>query len=170
MDLVRPDKKYKKQYIEMIDYWRSTGEELAPWVLKMDCSDFEAFVRKIENYSKGIDIDGNFVPNATFWVYRPDTDKLVGAVNIRHYLNEALLAYWGNIGYGIRPDERRKGYATEALRITLGKCREMNMEKVLLSCNKSNTASAKVITKNGGVLENEVEHEGRVLQRYWIRL
>ena len=110
------------------------------------------------------------MPNTTFWVYEPDRDTIVGAVNIRHYLSASLLAYWGNIGYGIRPDERTKGYATEALRLALDICRGMGMDKVMLSCNKSNPASARVMIKNGGVLENEVELEGRVLQRYWIKI
>ena len=170
LNLVKPDAKYKTQYIEMMEYWKSTGEELAPWVLKEDYSDFDGMVKKLENYSQGIDVGDNFVPNTTFWVYESDNDKIVGAVNIRHYLNEALLAYWGSIGYGIRPDARRKGYATESLRMALDICRRMDMEKVLLSCNNYNTASAKVIMSNGGVLENEVELEGRTLQRYWIKL
>lgn len=170
LNLVKPDTKYKSQYIEMMEYWASTGEELVPWVLKEDYSDFDSMVKKFDNYSRGIDVGDNFVPNTTLWVYESDADKIAGAVNIRHYLNTALLAYWGNIGYGIRPDERKKGYATQALSMALDICRGMNMEKVLLSCNNYNTGSAKVIMNNGGVLENEVEHEGRILQRYWIKL
>jgi predicted acetyltransferase len=170
LNLVRPDIKYKKHYIEMMEYWKSTGEELALWVLKEDYSDFEAMVKMFKNYSHGIDVGDNFVPNTTYWIFESNIDKIVGAVNVRHYLNAALLAYWGNIGYGIRPDERRKGYATETLRMALDRCRDINMEKVMLSCNKNNTGSAKVIVNNGGVLENEVELEGRILQRYWIKL
>lgn len=169
-DLVRPDTKYKKQYIEMMDYWKRAGGELAPWVLKEDYSDFGAMVKRFKNYSRGVDISGDFVPNTTYWIYEQDIDKIVGAVNIRHYLNALLLKYWGNIGYGIRPDERRKGYATEALRLALDICGRMGIDKVLISCNKENTASAKVITNNGGVLENEVGLEGMILQRYWIKL
>jgi len=55
--------------------------------------------------------------------------------------------------------------------LALGKCRELGLDKVLISCDKSNTASAKTITNNGGVLENEVtEDDGNVFQRYWIDL
>ena len=36
---------------------------------------------------------------------------------------------------------------------------------------KDNSASARVINKNGGLLENEVpEDYGNILQRYWIAL
>ena len=40
-----------------------------------------------------------------------------------------------------------------------------------MTCDKINTASAKTIIKNGGVLENEfVNSEGQIEQRYWITL
>ena len=97
-------------------------------------------------------------------------DIIVGAVNIRHYLNETLLKTWGNIGYGIRPDERRKGSATRALHMALDKCRKLGLEKVLLGCYKDNKGSAEVIINNGGFLENEMDYEGMAVQRYWIML
>ena len=47
---------------------------------------------------------------------------------------------------------------------------ECKIKRVLMVCNKSNIASAKSIIKNGGVLENEVEINGKTLQRYWISI
>lgn len=169
LSLVKPDIKYKRQYIDMIEYWKSTGEELAPWPLREDCGDFGALVNKLEGYEQGLGVGEDYVPNSTYWLYESDTDKIVGAVNIRHFLNDRLLAYWGHIGYGIRPDERKKGYATAALRMALDICRDLGIEKALVSCYKYNTGSARVIMNNGGVLENEVEHEGKLLQRYWVK-
>lgn len=170
LSLVKPDITYKAQYMDMIEYWKNTGEELAPWALKEDCSDFGAMVKRLEGYAQGVGIGEAFVPNSTYWIYESDSDKIVGAVNIRHCLNDSLLAYWGHIGYGIRPDERRKGYATQALHLALDKCRKLGIESALVSCNKDNIGSAKTIMKNGGVLENEVQYEGRLLQRYWIEV
>ena len=39
-----------------------------------------------------------------------------------------------------------------------------------MCCGKENVASAKSIVRNGGVLENEVEEDGHIEQRYWIHL
>ena len=39
-----------------------------------------------------------------------------------------------------------------------------------MCCDKENTGSAKSIQKNGGVLENEIEKDGTIEQRYWISL
>ena len=170
LNLVKPDIKYKNQYLEMLDEWKAAGEQPQPWVLQEDCSDFNAMVQKFENLSKGIDVPNGFVPSTTYWAYDDESGKIVGAVNIRHYLNDMLLKVWGNIGYGIRPSERRKGYATTILKLALECCKTLKMERVLLGCYKENIASAKTILKNGGVIENEAieENSREIVQRYWI--
>jgi predicted acetyltransferase len=168
--LVKPDIHYKERYVEMVKSWKSTGQDLEPWVLQADYSDFSAMVRSFADQSAGIGLREGFVPNSTFWVYRRDAGRIVGAVNIRHRLNDVLLRAWGNIGYGIRPDERGKGYATAALGLALRECARLGMDRVLLGCYKDNAASAAVIRKNGGVLENEIGDGGRIIQRYWITL
>ena len=169
INLVKPDAAYKAPYMEMLEYWKSTEEPLEPWVLRQDASDFDALIRRLEDLSCGSCVTG-IVPSSTFWILESETGRVVGAVNIRHYLNEELLRVWGNIGYGIRPDERSKGYATHALALALEKCQGLRMKCVLLGCHKDNAASARVIQKNGGVLENEVADDGKIIQRYWIAL
>ena len=91
-------------------------------------------------------------------------------MDIRHSLNEALLLDGGHIGDGVRPSERRKGYATAMIALALDECRKLGIEKVLMVCNKENPGSAKSIQNNGGVLENEINVEGETVQRYWIQL
>ena len=95
---------------------------------------------------------------------------MVGAVNIRHYLNESLLLNGGHIGNGVVPSERRKGKATKMIYLALEECRALGLKNVLMVCDKENIGSAKSIQNNGGILENEVEVEGVVEQRYWIKL
>jgi len=172
LNLVKPDIKHKNQYLEMLDEWKGAGEQPQPWVLQEDCSDFNAMVQKFENLSKGIDVLNGFVLSTTYWAYDDESGKILGAVNIRHYLNDMLMKVWGNIGYGIRPSERRKGYATIILKLALECCKTLKMERVLLGCYKENIASVKTILKNGGVLENEVieENSTKIVQRYWINI
>ena len=105
-----------------------------------------------------------------FFCFDEDRNIMVGAVNIRHYLNESLLRNGGHIGDGVRPSERRKGIATKMIALALDECRKLGIEKVLMVCDKENIGSAKSIINNGGVLENEVEVDGVIEQRYWIDL
>ncbi|MBO5931755.1 MAG: GNAT family acetyltransferase, partial [Clostridia bacterium] len=70
-----------------------------------------------------------------------------------------------------RPSERRKGYATEMIRLSLIECKKVGINRVLMVCDKTNIGSAKSIIKNGGVLENEiVDDNGNIQQRYWIEV
>lgn len=111
------------------------------------------------------------MPDSVFFLLDVERDILLGAVNIRHYLNDYLLQFGGHIGDGIRPSERRKGYATEMIRLALIECKKLGIDRVLMVCDKSNIGSAKSIINNGGILENEfVDEDGEINQRYWIDL
>ena len=82
-----------------------------------------------------------------------------------------LLKFGGHIGDGVRPSERRKGIATRMIALGLEECKKLGITRVLMTCKKENTGSAKSIMNNGGILENEIEKEdGTVMQRYWITL
>ena len=112
----------------------------------------------------------NLVPGTVYFaVYN---NKIVGTIAIRYRLNDDLLRYGGHIGYGVRPSERRKGYATKMLALALEECKKLGITRALITCDKSNIGSARTIQKNGGVLENEVidDEDGEILQRYWIEI
>lgn len=170
--LIKLTKEYYKQLSEMIEEWKTDQEinhtNRSPWaIFRNDYHDFDYYLDNLEIKHP---TDG-LVPDSVFFLLDIERNILLGAVNIRHYLNDYLLKYGGHIGDGIRPSERRKGYATEMIRLSLMECKKMGIDKVLLTCDKSNIASAKSIIKNGGILENEIaDDNGMILQRYWIQL
>lgn len=113
--------------------------------------------------------DGRLVPATVYFAVVDG--EIVGMLQIRHKLNAHLMQNGGHIGYGVRPSRRRRGYATKMLALALDKAHELGIDKALITCDKANTASAKTILSNGGVLENEVaEENGNIVQRYWISL
>ena len=110
---------------------------------------------------------------ATLYLYVRESDqKIVGMIQIRHYFNEYLEKYAGHIGYSIAPDERCKGYATQMLRDTLPKCRDLGISKALICCYRENEGSRKTILKNGGIYESTVfePEKKKWIERYWIDL
>ena len=124
----------------------------------------------INNLDTKEETENGWVPDTTLFCLDKDRNIFVGAVNIRHYLNDALLKTGGHIGDGIRPSERRKGYATAMIALALDECKKLGIDKVLICCNKENIGSAKSIINNGGILENEIEVDGHIEQCYWIKL
>ena len=170
--LIKLTKEYYHQLAEMIDEWKLDQEmnhtNHAPWaIFKNDYHDFNYY---LENLEISEPKDGT-VPDSVFFLLDLERNILLGAVNIRHYLNDYLLQHGGHIGDGIRPSERGKGYATEMIRLALIECKRLGIDKVLMVCDKFNVASAKTIIKNGGILENEfADEDGEIIQRYWINL
>jgi len=170
LKLVKPCIKYKKEYIEMIEEWKSAEEKIVPASIRKDYSNFNKMIKEFQNEEKGLVKEG-VIPSTTYWGYDEETGKIVGAVNIRHYLNKAFMKNGGNIGDGIRPSERRKGYATKMINLALEKCKNLGIEKVLMVCYKDNVGSVKSIKNNGGILENEIPaNNGKIDQRYWINI
>jgi len=167
LKLIAPTTEFKAEFLEMLTEWEKTGEELIPWVLEFDTSDFPAIIKKLRGFEQGIGLQEGYVNHSTYWLINGE-NKILGAVNIRHKLNEDLLKSGGHIGYGIRPSERKKGYATEALRLSLEIAKEFGIHKALLTCDKKNIGSAKTIQKHHGILESEELYNGKMLQRYWI--
>ena len=172
LKLIKLTKAYESALAEMIDEWKEDQEinhtNHSPWaIFKNDYHDFDYYLENLEIKSEG---DGK-VPDSVFFLLDEDRNRLLGAVNIRHRLNDYLLREGGHIGDGIRPSERRKGYATEMIRLALIECKKLGMDRVLIVCDRDNVGSAKSIIHNGGILENEfVNSDGEVEQRYWITL
>lgn len=165
LKLVKASPMYQEQICAMLKEWYSTGEKIIPYAIrKADYRDFLYYCANIEV----TDTSTGLVPDSTYFCLDTDRNIMVGAVNIRHYLNEALLLNGGHIGDGVLPSERRKGIATAMIGLALQECKKLGIERVLMVCDKENIGSARSIMNNGGILENEVVVDGITEQRYWI--
>ena len=167
-ELVEPTVDLESQYGAFLEDFQSTGEELVPFVLNFDHTDFPAMVSRLEGYGRGEGLKQGFVNRSTFWLVTNAASRVVGVVNIRHTLTEKLRARGGHIGFGVCPSERGKGYATEILRLSLERAGDLGIDRALVTCDAGNEASACVIQKNGGVFDAEEVVDGIAVQRYWI--
>lgn len=113
-----------------------------------------------------------WVPATQFVCVRKSDGRIVGMIDLRHRFNEFLAEYAGNIGYSVRPDERRKGYAKWMLAHVLPEAKKLGLTRVLVTCNDDNEGSRRTIEANGGVFERTtwLETDQVTLRRYWIEL
>lgn len=172
LKLVFPTEEYKEQIEEYLKEHFENGEyELAGDGGLDRIKNFDDWLLKVKRDLSEETIKENRMPATLFLGVRKSDNKVIGTIQIRHRLNESLLKNGGHIGDGVRPSERRKGYATEMIRLALEECKKIGINRVLMVCFKDNIGSAKSIINNGGILENELPAEdGKIDQRYWISL
>lgn len=164
--LERPSEKYLASYTEAFDEYTAVG------VNTYGMSDPRAtnILEKYKNYQLGRNLKPDRVPSDCYWLVDTEKDYFIGEIHIRHRLNEALALRGGHIGYVIRHSEWNRGYGTRMLSLALDKAKAMGFGKVLITCNDANYASARVMEKNGCVLQDTVQTEGGLTRRYWKTL
>jgi predicted acetyltransferase len=168
--LINPSIDWEKEYVSFYEDWVNAKENMVPWVISKDPEDFSEMVEFLLDNEKMEHLPDGWVPSSTYWLVT-DSRKVVGAINIRHTLTEKLLNTGGHIGYGIRPSERRKGYATKLLALSLTKAKELGITKALVVCDEGNSGSEKTIRNNGGIQDTSyIEENGNVILRFWINL
>ena len=162
MELVRvQDSDYRRTY----ELYMSFPENENGYINNVYGYDYDQFLEWIEmkrNWSLGKELPEGFVPDTTYVLV--DGDNYIGVFNLRHCLNDFLREGPGHIGYCISKKYRGKGYATEGLKLTLEKARQLCIHEVYMSVNKDNPASLKVQLKNGAYIhhENETEYFTRI--------
>lgn len=167
--LVKPSPEYKEEYLDFHKEWKSSGEDMIPWVIKKDPYDFNEMIQSLLDAEKGKNLPQGWVPDTTFWLVE-ENNRVLGVVNIRHSLTENLMNSGGHVGYGIRPSERKKGYATKLLSLSLEKTKELGIDATLVVCDKWNEASKRTILNNGGISDKDfIEEDGNVILRFWIK-
>ena len=111
-------------------------------------------------------------PVKTFLLIRKNDNKIIGTINVRWNLTEKVKQFGGNIGYGIRPTERRKGYNKMNLYLGLIEAKKIGLDKVMLDCDVENLGSSKTMEALGGKLERtEIDPYDEILTSvYWINV
>lgn len=126
-----------------------------------------AYLGRLERLRLSLEVPKDWVP-ATFLVAEV-AGQVVGRVSIRHHLNPYLSDVAGHIGIGVRPDFRRRGYATAILRQSLALAASTGLTRLLVTCDANNVGSINVIENCGGVLE-DVSAARRDMHkcRFWV--
>ncbi len=167
MQLVKYSEITEDQYEDYIGEWEASGETIVPSASRKNNNSFKELRDAWNLYETDIMYAKGFVP-ATLYFYLDDENRIMGAIHLRHDINKRLRENGGHIGYGVRPSERKKGYASRMLSDLLKMIWQEGYEKVLITCDENNIASAGTIEKNGGVLWDRPLFEGTMTRRYWL--
>ncbi len=142
-------------------YWESLAGE-----------DYDKYVRILPDFSNGLHIPKEHVSCTVLFAFN-ENNEIIGRTSIRHELTDHLLKVGGHVGYGVVPEQRKKGYGTSILEESLKYIKEniSQIDKVLVTCDEGNVASQKTIENNDGALENIIDIPGEKRKmRYWIKL
>lgn len=168
--LVKPTNLYKEKVLAYKKEFAENNEYISGSASLGSADTYELWLANVDD-EKFNNPKAKRVAATQYLVIRKSDRKLIGMVSIRHELNDYLGQYGGHIGYSVRKSERRKGYATQILKLALAYCHSLGIKRVLVTCDKENIGSATVIRSNGGKLENEVIDDDRAtIQRYWITI
>lgn len=164
--LIEPTEELAPELLSMAEEFRVAGDDR----YKSAVEDFPAHFRSLMYYAEGRNLPPGHVRSSTFWLV--SGGRIIGRSSLRHHLTTELEHEGGHIGYDIRPSERRKGYGTLILKLTLERAREIGLRRVFITCDADNVASAKVIEKNGGELHGQVisKRSGKIISQYWVEL
>ena len=131
----------------------ATREQLA--AIEQDPTAFLASLNDPEARGPPLTLpDGRKVPRLPGfrrWIW---DGEAAGSIGFRWQPGTAELPphVLGHIGYAVVPWKRRRGYATEALRLMLDEARAVGLPHVEITAKPENPASHKVILANGGKL------------------
>ncbi len=166
LELVKPTLEMQEMILEFVLEFTQYNEHTINGCCGLTRYDeYSDWLNYIENVEKGLIADR--ISSSTYVAADSETKLIIGIIDIRHYLNDEHF-YSGHIGYSVRPNQRNKGYGSEILRMGLEKSKELNLDKLMLTCKKDNVASQKVIERNNGILEMEIVDDGEAYMVYWI--
>ncbi len=156
---------FRKEFLDVGDNMNGSSN-------LQDYSDPEQWLKSLE-FSEGNTYDSQGNPPSFQCVYvNGNSNSIVGMIQYRNNCNRKVIKYYGNIGYCIRPSERRKGYAKRMLSDMISKCSGVGVKKLSLVCRVENEGSRRVIVSNGGILQSigNADSEGVIIETYKIDL
>ncbi len=170
MRLLRFDEIDELDYLIYIKEWEDSGEKIVPMASARAEVSFDDFLKRMRERETDEIREKGLVP-ATLYFLVDEKNKICGALDIRHELNEYLEKFGGHIGYGIAPSERKKGYGKIQLKLGLEKAKKIGLKKVLITCDDNNIGSAKTIEACGGIYNDTLaDAEANRIKRYFVEV
>ncbi len=167
LTLIDPTPDLAAEFRAMAQEWKESGEDR----FKDAFDDFAAYVQALDKQKESQGLAPDRVASSTFWLLTDDR-RIVGTGRLRHWLVPHLEKEGGHIGYDVRLSERRQGYGTILLALTLAKAKDLGLREVIVTCDSDNVGSVRIIEKNNGQALGTVisDQTGKQVNRYRIVL
>lgn len=171
LKLVLPCKKYIQEIYNYREEFLVRNDDMAG---TSNLREFDNILEWINWTKKLSNYEYNVLPyvHSLQFLTINENDKLIGMVDIRLDTNDYILNYGGQLGYSIRPSERNKGYGKNQFHLAINKCKTLGFEQIIITCNKTNIPSKKIIKSKKGILINTINEKtsNDLIERYVIQL
>lgn len=114
---------------------------------------FAAWLQRVADHADGRNLPAGWVPSQFLLAVDGD-GQVLGRVSIRLELTGWLREIGGHIGYGVRPESRRRGVATALLRHAVQVLATAGTDEVLVTCDPDNVGSRRTIERCGGIFQD----------------
>jgi predicted acetyltransferase len=167
--LVAPGDEHRAEFLAMMDEFLAAGEDRFSDLRQAAAEDWPTLVRDWQ--SAAVELGPSDGWPVELHLLMREKSALVGFGFLGPDLPVERQLRTGNVGYLVRPSQRRKGYATTMLGLLLDEARARGLERVMLVCD-AGSPSARVIANHSGVLDSQytagTPSHGH--DRYWIGL
>ncbi len=172
--LVKPDLSMVKEISAFKKEFLATNGERMNGCSHLEKFDkIEDWIKYVQDISSEVTLPKNSVLSDQYVYIRKSDNKIVGMIVFRK-LNkgEYFDDFLGNLGYAVRPSERRKGIAKSMIKDILPECKKAGYKSLSLVCHKVNEASRRTIISCGGRLEKVIYYNifGRYEEKYILDL
>ena len=163
---------HKQRAEEMKQEFFAAGEEIINGSGQYDQMDFEPWLKHTYQNYQPETVPSGWCRTTAFFAVRKADGKILGMIDVRHGLStDFLREYGGNIGYAVRPTQRKKGYAIQMLQLALQYCHTLGLSVVRLGCYTDNIASIHTIERCGGrCVEQKPYLDGKPMYIYEVHL
>lgn len=161
------------EYMKMYNEFIENKSDLIPDILELECRaqrDYKNILVELVNRKKGKHEDIDWYKDGYYFL--AFDDNLIGIGCIRNNLTKKGYDVWGNIAYGVRPSQRKRGYGTKIAEKLVDKCKELKMKEIILCHYEDNVISPKIFNKIGAKYTNSIDSivNSKKIKRYSIIL